>query len=43
MFAKMRILIENTQRSMAMSDGVTRRDGRPTFAAWAHTRFLAYD
>ncbi len=37
MFAKMRILIENIPRSMAMPEGTG------TFAVWAHNRFLAYD
>ena len=37
MFAKIRILVENTPRSTAMPEGTG------TFAAWAHNRFLAYD
>ena len=37
MFANICILIENTPRSMTMSDGTG------TFAVWAHNRFLTYD
>ena len=37
MFAKIRILIENTPRSMAMTDCTG------TFAVWAHNLFLTYD
>ena len=36
MFAKIRILIEHTPRSMTMTDGAG------SFALWAHNRFLAY-
>ena len=37
MFAKIRILIQNTGRSTTMPDGTG------TFAVWARNRFLAYD
>ena len=40
MLSKIRILIENTPRSVAMPDGMTRRD-RYVCSVWAHNRFLA--
>ena len=40
MRSKIRILIENTPRSVTMPDGMTRRD-RYVCSVWAHNRFLA--
>ena len=40
MLSKIRILIENTPRSVTMPDGMTRRD-RYVCSVWAHNRFLA--